>query len=78
VAGTLDRQVDTGPNLAAIRAALGTKGDLTVRELSGLNHLLQTATSGAPSEYRTLGEAPASVALEAVSSWVTARYVRAR
>jgi uncharacterized protein len=70
--GDLDSQVLAGPNLQAIRAALATAGnpDVTLRELPGLNHLFQTAFTGAPSEYGLLAETFAPAALELISGWI--------
>jgi len=41
----------------------GGNHDVTVMELAGLNHLFQTCKTGAPSEYATIEESFASVAL---------------
>jgi len=71
--GERDAQVLAGPNLEAIGAALAGKPEVTVRELVGLNHLFQTAKTGAPSEYGTIEETMAPAALEAVTAWVAAR-----
>jgi len=51
--GTLDLQVPPEEDLTAIEAALkeGGNRDYRVVRLPGLNHLFQTATTGAPSEY---------------------------
>jgi uncharacterized protein len=35
-----------------------------------LNHLLQTATTGAPSEYATIEETMAPVAMRTISDWI--------
>jgi hypothetical protein len=35
-----------------------------------LNHLFQTAKTGAPSEYSTIEETISPVALEKISSWI--------
>ena len=45
--GTLDRQVPADENLSAIKTALAHNGDVTIRRLDGLNHLFQTARTGA-------------------------------
>jgi hypothetical protein len=45
-------------------------------ELPRLNHLFQTATSGAPSEYVTIQETFSPVALDAVSGWIVERFGR--
>ncbi len=76
--GSLDLQVPAAENLAAIRAALARNPDATVRELSGLNHLFQTARTGAVSEYEQLPETFAPIALDAISDWIRARFPEPR
>src|SRR5207253_10843486 len=56
VNGSLDLQVLPGPNLAAIRAATAGHRDVPVTELPGLNHLFQTARTGAVGEYAMIEE----------------------
>lgn len=70
--GSLDLQVPPVENLAAIRAALAGDKDVTIVELPGLNHLFQTAKTGAPSEYSTIEETMAPVALKTMSDWIIA------
>jgi uncharacterized protein len=72
LAGSKDLQVPPAQNLPAIRAALEAGGNkkFEVVELPGLNHLFQTATTGAPSEYSTIEETMSPVALEKISSWI--------
>ena len=48
--GSLDVQVPAKENLAAARQALRNNSHATVTELTGMNHLLQIAKTGAPSE----------------------------
>jgi fermentation-respiration switch protein FrsA (DUF1100 family) len=78
--GGLDLQVPPAENLAAIGEALERAGnrDATLLELPGLNHLFQTATTGAPAEYATIRETFAPAALDAVSSWILERFGRPR
>ena len=73
--GSKDFQVPPAENLAAISAALKAGGnrDATVKELPGLNHMFQTANTGAISEYATIEETLASAALAEMSSWIVAR-----
>ncbi|MCR6659573.1 MAG: hypothetical protein NVV72_09585 [Asticcacaulis sp.] len=59
-------------DLAAIREALKNNPDATVAELPGLNHILQTATTGAPSEYEHIEETVSPVALKIITDWVVA------
>ena len=73
--GSLDLQVPPAENLAAIGAALKAGGntDVTTTDLPGLNHLFQTAKTGAPSEYGTIEETLSPALLSAVGDWVGAR-----
>ncbi len=73
--GSLDMQVEAGPNLAGIAAALkeGGNGDVETREMKGLNHLFQHATTGGMNEYAMIEETFAVEALEAISAWVRKR-----
>ena len=70
--GSLDTQVPPKLNLPAIRKALEEGGNkhFEVDELSGLNHLFQTAKTGAPAEYGEIEETISPVALEKISSWI--------
>ncbi|MCB0258835.1 MAG: prolyl oligopeptidase family serine peptidase, partial [Calditrichaeota bacterium] len=70
--GEKDLQVPPKENLDAIAAALKAGGnkDFTVQELSGLNHLFQTAETGAPSEYAHIEETFAPSAMALISDWI--------
>ncbi|HEY8468473.1 MAG TPA: alpha/beta fold hydrolase [Longimicrobiales bacterium] len=70
--GSLDLQVPSQANLAAIREALEQGGNrqVTIVEFPGLNHLFQTATTGAPSEYAQIEETIAPAVLERIADWV--------
>jgi pimeloyl-ACP methyl ester carboxylesterase len=70
--GELDLQVPPDQNIPALEAAFaaGKASDYTVRELPGLNHLLQTATTGAPAEYAQIEETMSPVVLDMVSEWI--------
>ncbi len=72
--GSLDRQVPPRENLAAIRAALKDNKDVTIVELPGLNHLFQTAKTGAVGEYAQIDETIAPVALDRMADWIDARF----
>jgi pimeloyl-ACP methyl ester carboxylesterase len=72
--GSLDRQVIAAENLAGIRAATARNREVTVTELPGLNHLFQTAQTGALGEYADIEETMAPAALDAVSGWIRARF----
>ena len=73
--GSLDMQVPSAENLAAIAASLKAGGnpDVTTQELPGLNHLFQTAKTGSPAEYAHIEETLAPVVLTTVGDWITAR-----
>ena len=71
--GELDLQVDADQNLEAIREALKHNPDVTVRRLPGLNHLFQTAVTGAFAEYAQIEETLAPAVLELVRDWILAR-----
>ncbi len=47
--------------------------DVTTIEVPGLNHLFQTATTGAPSEYGEIEETFAPAALDEISNWIVKR-----
>ena len=74
--GELDLQVEPEQNLPATRKALQAAGneDVTLRELEGLNHLLQRAGTGLPAEYYTIEETMNPVALSAVRNWILDRF----
>ncbi|HVG43476.1 MAG TPA: alpha/beta fold hydrolase [Longimicrobium sp.] len=74
--GSLDLQVPPKENLAAIAAALREGGNRDVRtiELPGLNHLFQTTTTGAPTEYAQIEETMSPAVLNAVSTWILERF----
>ena len=72
VDGSKDLQVLPKENLAGIKAGLAHDRDVTVAELPGLNHLLQTAGTGAPSEYATITETLSPLALKTVGDWIVA------
>jgi len=78
--GEKDVQVDARQNLAAIEEALrgGGNRDFAIRQLPGLNHLFQTAGSGATAEYAAIEETMAPIALEAVTTWIQAHGVPRR
>lgn len=71
--GSKDVQVPTTRNLAATAAGLkaAKNRDVTVQELPGLNHLFQTAKTGAPDEYATIEETFAPAALQVIGDWIT-------
>jgi uncharacterized protein len=70
--GSLDLQVPPKEDLAAIKAALTGTRDVTVTELPGLNHLFQTAKTGALSEYDEIEETIAPAVLVLIGDWIVA------
>ncbi len=74
--GELDLQVPPEQNLPGIADALRRAGntDFDTVELPGLNHLLQTAETGSPSEYGRINETMSPVALRTISDWILARF----
>ena len=65
--GTKDVQVPAKENLAGIRAA---SPSAKIIEIANVNHLLQTAPTGAMSEYATIEETIAPAVLEVVGDWI--------
>jgi pimeloyl-ACP methyl ester carboxylesterase len=69
--GSLDVQVPAKENLAAARQALRNNPNATVIELTGMNHLLQNAKTGAPSEYNDIEETMSTAALKIITDWLS-------
>lgn len=70
VQGLRDLQVTPADNLPPIKAALAGNKAATIAELPGLNHMLQPATTGAPSEYRGITTTMDEGALKLIVDWV--------
>jgi hypothetical protein len=70
--GEIDLQVSSKQNLPAIARALEEGGNraYTIRKFAGLNHLFQTAKTGAVSEYAQIEETMAPLVLETISQWI--------
>ncbi len=70
--GEKDLQVPPKENLAAIDKTLREAGNthVTIKELPGLNHLFQKASTGAPFEYAKISETINPEALTLISSWI--------
>jgi pimeloyl-ACP methyl ester carboxylesterase len=70
--GGLDHQVPAKENLAGIIAALhaGENEKVESAELPSLNHLFQTAKTGAEDEYVTIDETLAPIALHRIAQFV--------
>jgi len=75
IIGEKDLQVPPKENLSAIREALqqGGNEDYTLLELPGLNHLFQSAETGALSEYAKIEETISPTALETIGDWILER-----
>ncbi len=74
--GSKDGQVPPDQNLPAIRAATKANPDVTIVELPGLNHLFQTAKTGAVGEYADIEETIAPIALETMAAWIRKHVMR--
>jgi len=70
--GTLDMQVECTANLAGIKDALQKAENNNHQEIAlpGLNHLFQSAKTGATSEYSQITETVNPQALEKVLTWI--------
>ncbi len=70
--GGKDLQVPPEQNRPPLEAALAAAGNrrVTAHTLPGLNHLLQTAETGLPTEYARIEETMAPAALEVISEWI--------
>lgn len=71
VTGEKDIQVPAVPNLQKIEELLGSpKQQVRTVRLPGLNHLLQTCSTGLPEEYGKIEETIAPAALQTISQWI--------
>jgi pimeloyl-ACP methyl ester carboxylesterase len=70
--GDKDVQVSSKQNLPAIRQALTAAGNKNVEidEMPGLNHLFQTAKTGAITEYAEIEETMSPAAMEKIAEWI--------
>jgi uncharacterized protein len=69
--GTLDLQVVAEYNLPAIEDALTIGGvKYRIDELEGLNHLFQTAQTGAIEEYAEIDETMAPQVMDLIADWI--------
>ena len=73
--GEKDMQVDADSNIPAIQSALEKSGnkDFLVKELPGLNHLLQPCKTGMPSEYANIETTIDPKALQLIGEFVATR-----
>ncbi len=72
IGGEKDLQVSPADNLRGIGEALRAGGNrhFLVKKLPGLNHVFQTAETGAESEYARIEETLAPIALETITTWI--------
>ena len=68
--GSKDMQVPAEENLAAISAAVRGNNRARTIELAGLNHLFQTAPTGAMREYASIEETFAPEAMRVIADWI--------
>lgn len=69
VFGMLDSQVDGEANAKRLRGVFGGSVPLKIEELSGHNHLLQTASTGEVVEYEKIEETMSPQAIAAIVRW---------
>ncbi|WP_303312362.1 alpha/beta hydrolase [Hymenobacter sp. BT730] len=76
--GSKDLQVASSVNLPAIEKTLKAvpNRDVTVKELLGLNHLFQAATTGSSAEYGQIEETFSPAALQIIGDWLAQRTKR--
>ncbi|MCK4341768.1 MAG: alpha/beta fold hydrolase [Phycisphaerae bacterium] len=74
--GSLDFQVPPEENLAEIEKALQAAGneDVTTKELPGLNHMFQNATTGLIVEYGMIQQTIAPEVLDEITTWLRRRF----
>ena len=72
--GGLDLQVLPEQNRGPLEDALAGNDDVTVDVLPRANHLFQTATTGSPAEYATLGHAFVDGFVDGIADWILARF----
>jgi hypothetical protein len=70
------RAVQTGSACAGSAHTLRATAhrDFTILELTALNHLFQTCTTGEAYEYPVIEETFAPIALDSIRSWLDARF----
>jgi uncharacterized protein len=72
--GGKDLQVPADQSVPVLRARLADNPDVTIKTFPGLNHLMQPATSGAPTEYATIETTLAPEVLDLIIRWLKQRY----
>lgn len=69
IQGALDTQVPATENLSAMRSTLHGP-DVDIAEMAGINHQLQAAMTGAPSEYERLEQTVDPAVMTKVLDWL--------
>lgn len=72
--GSKDLQVSAAQNEGPARTLLAADPDATVHVFDGLNHLMQPATTGSPSEYAKIETTIDPQVLTYVTGWLTQRF----
>ncbi|WP_194814773.1 S9 family peptidase [Nocardia sp. XZ_19_385] len=72
--GDKDLQVPPSQSEQPMRDRLAANPDATVQTFPGLNHLMQPAPTGQPSEYTTIETTIAPEVLTSITSWLTQRF----
>ena len=62
----------------ALNGSLKENPKATVMELAGMNHLLQDAKTGAPSEYNDIDETMSPTALKIITDWLSVNVLTRR
>lgn len=72
IGGEKDLQVWPKQNLPEIESALRAGGnkDFTVKEIPGVNHIFQTASTGVPMEYGKIEETISPTVLKLIADWI--------
>lgn len=76
--GENDLQVPPGQNRSPVAEALraNSRDDVTVRTVSGVNHLFQPSDTGLPTEYRSIETTMAPKVLETIAGWINEHTTR--
>lgn len=72
--GELDKQVPAEENIAGLHKLLTNHNDATIMALPGLNHMFQTAKTGALGEYNDIEETFAPHAMQLIADWINTRF----
>lgn len=70
VVGGLDLQVPADQNLPALKADLASNAQATVIEVPGVNHLLESATTGSIAEYAVAKDTVSPALLGVLDDWL--------